>query len=426
MDMPPHMGAQSGAYPHYSGDDAPMPLSDTALRAAKPADKPYRLYDTNGLYVEVTTAGGKLWRLKYRFDGKEKRLALGAYPDVSLKDARERRDNARKLLSNGVDPGLVKKAGKAARVEQAANSFEVIAREWHERQSAAWVSSHGERILRRLERDVFPHLGALPIVDINAPMLLAAIRKIEERGAIETAHRAFQNCGQVFRYAVSTGRLNSDPSRDLRGALSPAKGTHFSAVTEPAEVGRLLRLLDTYQGGYTVTAAAKLAPLVFVRPGELRNARWVDVDLEAGEWRYIVPKTRTPHIVPLSTQAKAILEALRPHTGHSEYVFPGGRSPLKPMSENGVLAAMRDLGIRADEMTGHGWRAVARTLLDEVLGYPPHIIEQQLAHAVKDALGRAYNRTAHLPQRHEMMQGWSDYLDKLKQGAEIIPLPLRA
>lgn len=403
-----------------------MPLSDTSLRAAKPAEKPYRLYDTNGLYVEVTTAGGKLWRLKYRFGSKEKRLALGAYPDVSLKDARERRDDARKLLSNGVDPGLVKKAGKAARVEQAANSFEVIAREWYERQSAAWVPSHGERIIRRLERDVFPTLGALPIVDINAPMLLAAIRKIEERGAIETAHRAFQNCGQVFRYAVSTGRLDSDPSRDLRGALSPAKGTHFSAVTEPVEVGRLLRLLDTYQGGYTVTAALKLAPLVFVRPGELRNARWVDVDLEAGEWRYIVPKTRTPHIVPLSTQAKAILEALRPHTGHSEYIFPGGRSPLKPMSENGVLAAMRDLGIGADEMTGHGWRAVARTLLDEVLGYPPHIIEQQLAHAVKDALGRAYNRTAHLPQRQEMMQGWADYLDKLKQGAEIIPMPQRA
>ncbi len=426
MDMPPQMGARMGAYAPTPGDDAPMPLSDTALRAAKPTEKPYRLYDANGLYAEVTIAGGKLWRLKYRFDGKEKRLALGAYPDVSLKDARERRDDARKLLSNGVDPGLAKKAGKAARVEQAANSFEVIAREWHERQSAAWVSSHGERILRRLERDVFPHLGALPIVDINAPMLLSAIRKIEERGAIETAHRAFQNCGQVFRYAVSTGRLDSDPSCDLRGALSPAKGTHFSAVTEPVEVGRLLRLLDTYQGGYTVTAALKLAPIVFVRPGELRNARWVDVDLEAGEWRYVVPKTRTPHIVPLSTQAKAILVALHPHTGHSEYVFPGGRSPLKPMSENGVLAAMRDLGIGADEMTGHGWRAVARTLLDEVLGYPPHIIEQQLAHAVKDALGRAYNRTAHLPQRHEMMQGWSDYLDKLKQGAEIIPMPQRA
>ncbi|MGV0953789.1 MAG: tyrosine-type recombinase/integrase [Fluviibacter sp.] len=403
-----------------------MSLSDTALRSAKPTDKHYRLYDTNGLYIEVTTAGGKLWRLKYRFDGKEKRLALGAYPDVSLKDARERRDDARKLLANGVDPGLAKKAGKAARVKQAANSFEVIAREWHERQSAAWVPSHGLRILRRLERDVFPHLGASPIVDINAPMLLAAIRKIEERGAIETAHRAFQNCGQVFRYAVSTGRLDSDPSRDLRGALSPAKSTHFSAVTEPAEVGRLLRLLDTHQGGYTVTAALKLAPLVFVRPGELRNARWVDVDLEAGEWRYIVPKTRTPHIVPLSTQAKAILEGLRPHTGHSEYVFPGGRSPLKPMSENGVLAAMRELGIGADEMTGHGWRAVARTLLDEVLGYPPHIIEQQLAHAVKDALGRAYNRTAHLPQRHEMMQAWADYLAKLKAGAEIIPMPQRA
>ena len=398
-----------------------MPLSDAALRAAKPAEKAYRMYDTNGLYVEVTTAGGKLWRLKYRFEGKEKRLALGAYPEVTLKDARARLEEARKLLANDVDPGNVRKAQKAARVERAANSFEVIAREWYERQSSAWVPSHGLRIIRRLERDVFPTLGALPIQDINAPMVLSAIRKIEERGALETAHRAFQNCGQVFRYAVSTGRLDSDPSRDLRGALAPAKGSHFAATTDPVEVGRLLRLIDTYQGGYTVTAALKLAPLVFVRPGELRSARWSDVDLEAEEWRYLVPKTRTAHIVPLCTQAKAILESLRPHTGHSEYVFPGGRSPLKPMSENAVLAAMRELGIGADEMTGHGWRAVARTLLDEVLGYPPHIVEQQLAHAVRDPLGRAYNRTAHLPERKKMMQAWADYLDKLKQGAEVIP-----
>ena len=403
-----------------------MPLSDTALRAAKPVDKPYRLYDTNGLYAEVTKAGGKLWRLKYRYCGKEKRLALGSYPEVSLKEARERRDDARKLLGNGVDPGLVKKANKAANVQHVANSFEVIAREWFERQSSAWVPSHGTRIIRRLERDIFPTLGSIPIADITAPMLLGAIRKIEERGANETAHRAFHNCGQVLRYAVSTGRLDSDPSRDLRGALVPVRTTHFSAVTEPVEVGRLLRILDTYQGGYTVRAALKLAPLLFVRPGELRNARWADIDLDVGEWRYTVPKTRTSHIVPLSSQAKKILEELQPHTSHSEFVFPGGRSPLKPMSENGVLAAMRELGIGADEMTGHGWRAVARTLLDEILGYPPHVIEQQLAHSVRDSLGRAYNRTAHLPQRHEMMQAWSDYLEKLKIGAEIIPLPKRA
>ena len=399
-----------------------MPLSDAALRAAKPAEKAYRMYDTNGLYVEVTTAGGKLWRLKYRFDGKEKRLALGSYPAVSLKDARARLEEARKLLANEVDPGNVRKAQKAAKLERAANSFEVIAREWYERQSAAWVPSHGLRIIRRLERDVFPLIGGLPVADITAPILLEAIRKIEARGAIETAHRAMQNCGQVFRYAIATGRADRDPTPDLRGALSPVQATHFAAVTEPIEAGKLLRLLDTYNGGYTVRAALKLAPLFFVRPGELRNARWADVDLEAGEWRYIVPKTRTQHIVPLCTQAKAILEALRPHTGHSEYVFPGGRSPLKPMSENAVLAAMRELGIRADEMTGHGWRAVARTLLDEVLGYAPHIIEQQLAHAVRDPLGRAYNRTAHLPERKKMMQRWGDFLDQIKAGGQVIPL----
>ena len=398
-----------------------MPLTDAAIRSAKPASKVFKLTDEKGLYLSVTPAGGKLWRYDYRFGGVRKTLALGSYPAVSLKDARARLEEARKLLANEVDPGNVRKAQKAAKLERAANSFEVIAREWYERQSSAWVPSHGLRIIRRLERDVFPTLGALPIQDINAPKVLAAIRKIEERGAVETAHRAFQNCGQVFRYAVSTGRLDSDPSRDLRGALSPAKGSHFAATTDPVEVGRLLRLVDSYQGGYTVTAALKLAPMVFVRPGELRSARWSDVDFDAAEWRYEVPKTRTQHIVPLCTQAKAILEALRPHTGHSEYVFPGGRSPLKAMSENAVLAAMRELGIGADEMTGHGWRAVARTLLDEVLGYAPHIIEQQLAHAVRDPLGRAYNRTAHLPERKKMMQAWADYLDKLKQGAEVIP-----
>lgn len=400
-----------------------MPITDAAVRTAKPKEKPYKLSDGKGLYLYIAPAGGKLWRFDYAFDGKRKTLAMGGYPDLTLAEARERRDEARKLLACGVDPSNVKKAQKAARLERAGNSFEVLAREWYEKQSGSWSTSHGVRIIRRLERDVFPLIGGLPVVDITAPALLAAARKIEERGAIETAHRAMQNCGQVIRYAIATGRAERDPTPDLRGALSPVQATHFAAVTEPMEAGKLLRLLDTHSGGYAVRAALKLAPLVFVRPGELRNARWVDVDLEAGEWRYIVPKTRSPHIVPLSTQAVAILSQLKPHTEHSEYVFPGGRSPLKAMSENAVLAAMRDLGITADTMSGHGFRAMARTMLDEVLGYPPHIIEQQLAHAVRDPLGRAYNRTAHLPERKKMMQAWADYLDKLKAGAEVIPFP---
>lgn len=400
-----------------------MPLSDAKVRAAKPAEKQYRLSDEKGLYLQVDPKGSRYWRMAYRFNGKQKTLALGVYPDVTLAGARDRRDEARKLLANDVDPGGVKKAQKAANLERTANSFEALAREWYEKQAGTWSDSHGVRILRRFERDVFPLIGGLPVADITAPILLEAIRKIEARGAIETAHRAMQNCGQVIRYAIATGRADRDPTPDLREALTPVQATHFAAVTEPLEAGKLIRLLDTYTGGYAVRAALKLAPLFFVRPGELRNAKWADVDLEAGEWRYIVPKTRTPHIVPLSTQAKSILEGLRPHTGHSEYVFPGGRSPLKAMSENAVLAAMRDLGITADTMSGHGFRAMARTMLDEVLGFPPHIIEQQLAHAVRDPLGRAYNRTAHLPERRKMMQKWADYLDELKAGGMVIPFP---
>lgn len=403
-----------------------MSLTDVKARTAKAKAKPYKISDERGLYLYIAPGGGKLWRLDYAFDGKRKTLAMGPYPEITLSDARERREEARKLLANGVDPGTVKKAQKAARLERAANSFEVLAREWYEKQTGTWSDSHGVRILRRFERDVFPLIGGLPVADITAPVLLDAIRKIEARGAIETAHRAMQNCGQVIRYAIATGRADRDPTPDLRGALTPVQSSHFAAVTEPLEAGKLLRLLDTYTGGYAVRAALKVAPLVFVRPGELRNARWSDVDLEAGEWRYIVPKTRTPHIVPLSTQAVAILTELKPHTEHSEYVFPGGRSPLKAMSENAVLAAMRDLGITADTMSGHGFRAMARTMLDEVLGFPPHIIEQQLAHAVRDPLGRAYNRTAHLPERKKMMQAWADYLDKLKAGAEVIPFPKTA
>jgi integrase len=399
-----------------------MPLTDTAIRNAKPGEKPVKLFDKRGLYLEISPTGGKWWRLKYRFDSKEKRLSLGVYPEVSLKDARDRRDASRKLLSDGIDPSENRKAQKATRQERAANSFEVVAREWYDKHAPNWVEHHGDRIIRRLERDIFPWIGGKPISDVTAPDLLAAVRRIENRGALETAHRALGNCGQVFRYAVATGRATRDPTGDLRGALPPVKGEHFAAVTEPKRVAELLRTLDGYQGSFTVVCALRIAPLVFVRPGELRKAEWAHIDLDAAEWRYIVTKTDTAHIVPLATQAVAILRELHPLTGSGRYVFPGARTDNRPMSDNAILAAMRRTGIGKDEMSGHGFRAMARTILDEVLGVRPDLIEHQLAHAVKDPNGRAYNRTAHLPERRKMMQQWADYLDKLKAGAEVIPL----
>lgn len=405
-----------------------MPLSDTSIRNAKPGvkpgsertNKPYKLSDAGGLYLEVTPAGGKWWRLKYRFGGKEKRLSLGVYPDVPLKTARDRRDEARKLLANGIDPSEHRKAAKSVRAERAANSFEVVAREWFAKYQPSWADHHADRIIRRFERDVFPFIGDKPIAEVNAPTLLAVVRKIEARGALETAHRALGNCGQVFRYAVATGRAERDPSGDLRGALPPVKGEHFAAITEPKRVAELLRMIDGYQGSAIVHAAMRLAPLVFVRPGELRQAKWADIDLDAAEWRYTVTKTATQHIVPLSTQAIAILRETQPLTGASAYAFPSARSWQRPMSDNAILAAMRRMGIGRDEMSGHGFRAMARTILDEVLGVRPDLIEHQLAHAVRDPNGRAYNRTAHLPERRKMMQTWADYLDKLKAGAEVI------
>jgi len=401
-----------------------MPLTSTAIKNAKPADKTRRLYDTGGLYLEISKNGGKWWRLKYRFGGKEKRLALGVYPDISLKDARIRRDEARKLLANDIDPSENRKIQKSAKIKRSANSFEVIAREWFTKHSRNWAETHSTRTLRRLERDIFPWLGGKPIAEITPHQLLTTVQRIEKRGALETAHRALANCGQIFRYAVATGRAERDPSGDLRGALPPVdKKKHFAAVTEPKEVAKVLRVLDGYEGTLIVRCALKLAPLVFVRPGELRHAQWTDIDLDTAEWRYFVNKTKTDHIVPLSSQAIEILQELQPLTGKGRYVFPSARNPKgdKPMSDNAILAAMRSMGIGKEEMSGHGFRAMARTILDEILGFRPDYIEHQLAHAVRDPNGRAYNRTAHLPERQKMMQEWADYLDKLKAGAEIIP-----
>lgn len=399
-----------------------MALTDTAIRSAKPSSKPAKLTDEKGLFLLVTPKGGKWWRLKYRFDNKEKMLSLGVYPEVGLKDARARRDEARKLLANGIDPSENRKAQKAVRTEQAANSFEAVAREWFAKYSPGWAKGHADKIIRRLERDIFPWLGGRPIADITAPELLQSLRRIEARGVLETAHRALQNCGQVFRYAVQTGRAQRDPSGDLKGALAPWKPQHYPALTEPHKLAELLRSMDNYQGNLITRSALCLMPLVFVRPGELRQAKWEEIDLDTAEWRYTVTKTNTPHIVPLATQAVEILKALKELTGRSMYAFPGLRSHDRPMSENTINAALRYMGYDHQTMTGHGFRAIARTLLDEVLGFEPHIIEHQLAHAVKDPLGRAYNRTKHLVERRKMMQSWADYLDKLKAGAEIIPL----
>ena len=401
-----------------------MSLTDTTVRNAKPGEKTARIFDGGGLYLEVAPSGGKWWRLKYRHGGKEKRLSLGVYPDVSLKDARQRRDDARKLLANDIDPAENRKAVKAARVERAGNSFEVIAREWYAKNSPNWAENHGKRILQRFERDLFPWIGGRPIAEITAPELLAVLRRIEARGAVETAHRAHQNCGQVFRYAIATGRAVRDPSPDLKGALPPVKEKHLAAITDPKAIGPLLRAMDDYQGQFVTKCALRLAPLVFVRPGELRKAEWVEFDLDKAEWNIPAErmKMREPHLVPLSAQAVAILRELHALTGGGKYVFPGARTTKRPMSDNAILAALRRMGFTKDEMSGHGFRAMARTILDEVLQVRPDYIEHQLAHAVRDPNGRAYNRTAHLAERRKMMQLWADYLDKQKAGAEVIRL----
>lgn len=401
-----------------------MPLTDVAIRKAKPAAKPYKLSDGGGLYLEISPAGGKWWRWKYRRPaiGKENRLSFGTYPEIGLADARARRDEARKLLAAAIDPGERRKAAKAATAERSANSFAAVADELLVQRAKKLAPGSAIRERRLLEKDLAPHIGGLPVSDITAPVLLAALRKIEARGAVETAHRARTLAAQVFRYAIATGRAERNPAADLQGALAQPQGEHFPSVTDPAQVAPLLRALHGYDGSAVAMAALKLAPLVFVRPGELRRARWSEIDLDAAEWRFTASKTGTPHIVPLAAQAVAILRDLYPLTGRGEYVFPSARGRGRPMSENTVNAALRRMGFDSDTMTGHGFRAMARTILDEVLGFRPDYIEHQLAHAVRDPNGRAYNRTAHLPERRKMMQAWADYLDQLREGGNVVPL----
>lgn len=396
-----------------------MPLTDRAAASAKPKEKDYKLSDEKGLYLLVKKSGSKYWRLKYRILGKEKMLALGVYPEVSLKQARNERNDARKLIAQHIDPSAEKKARKASLQSEAINTFEALGREWFEKRMTDKSQTHQDRTWRLLEKDLFPKLGRQAITAINAPVLLEALRSIESRGAIETAHRAKNVAGQVFRYAIVSGRAERDPSADLRGALSTAKTKHFAAITTPKEAGQLMVAIDNYQGTAVVCAALKLSPLFFCRPGELRTLEWTDLNWE--EKRIEIPtermKIKEPHIIPLSTHALTILNELHLLTGRHRYVFPSARGASRPLSENGVRVALRTMGYDNTQMTAHGFRAMARTLLDEVLGFRIDWIEHQLAHAVKDANGRAYNRTKHLPQRAEMMQRWSDYLDELKNAA---------
>lgn len=404
-----------------------MALSDTAIRKAKPADTPQKLRDGGGLYLLLRPDGARWWRMDYRrpVTGKRNTLSLGTYPAVGLADAREKLLEAKKLLAAGVDPGYHRKAERLVAADRAANSFEVVGEELLIQRAKKLAPGTAVRERRLFDNDLVPYIGGRPVGDVTAPELLAALRKIEARGAVETAHRARTLAAQVFRYAIATGRAERNAAADLIGALAPPEGRHFASLTEPDEVAPMLRALHGYYGTPVVMAALKLAPLVFVRPGELRRARWADIDLEAGEWRYLATKTETPHIVPLATQAVEILRELQPLTGRGEacvYVFPGIRDRKRPMSENTVNAALRRLGYDSDTMTGHGFRAMARTILDEVLGFRPDFIEHQLAHAVKDPNGRAYNRTAHLAERRKMMQAWADYLDALRTGANVVPL----
>ena len=411
-------------------------LTDAHCRNATcpPERKQARFSDSGGLYLQVSPNGSKRWFLKYRTGGKEKQLALGSYPDVGLTAARKARDAAKLQKAAGLDPVQARKVEKLKATNPAGDTFQAVALEWHAKQAPQWSEGHAERALRQLERDLFPWIGPRRLSEIEPVELLATLRKIEERGAIETADRGLMLCRQVWRYGVATGRVGRDITADLKGALTPYRGRHFAAITEPVKLGELLRAIQAYRGGPIVRAALQLAPLLFQRPGELRAAAWAEIDLDAALWT--IPPARmkrekdgkengAPHLVPLPRQAVEILRELHQLTGRSALVFPGERNHERPISENSVRTALISMGYTPDLQTWHGFRATARTMLAERLDFDPLVIEAQLAHAVKDANGRAYNRTQYLKHRAAMMQAWADYLDKLRQGAEVIQLPQR-
>ena len=399
-----------------------MPLTAIQVKQAMPREKPYKLADGGGLYLLVNPNGAKYWRYKYRYVGREKVLALGVYPEVSLKEAREAHQAARKSRRQGADPGEQRKVEKLTRHLAAVNSFEAVAREWFGRIMPQKSESYRVRTLRILEKDLFPQLGGRPIASITSPELLQVLRKIESRGAVDIAHRAKQTSGLIFRYAIATGRAEYDPSAGLQGALKHRRKKHHAAITVPDQVGRLMADIETFDGTPVVKAALRLAPLLFQRPGELRAMEWKEINWDEERWELPAEKMkmRLPHIVPLSRQALEILRDIEPLTRRSQYVFPSARGASRCMSDNALRVALRTMGYTNEMMTPHGFRAMARTLLDEVLGYRVDWIEHQLAHAVRDANGRAYNRTAHLEGRREMMQGWADYLETLQVAAKNV------
>lgn len=392
-------------------------LSAVAVTAAKAREKAYKLRDTKALYLLVHPNGGRYWRLDYRYTGKRRTLALGTYPDVSLGAARKRRDKVRALLTEGLDPAAQRKAEKQA----GAGTFEAMAREWHGMKAPKWSETTRRQILARLEQNVFPWIGSRPIAEIEPPELLAVLRRVEARGAKETAHRVLQVCGQVLRFAVASGRAARNPAVNLKGALAAVVPGHYPAILDPKEVGGLLRAIDDYVGDAVTRAALKLTPLVLLHPGELRRGEWCEIDGDL--WRLGAErmKSRREHLVPLSQQAQAILEELCPLTSRHRLIFPGQRDADRPMSENTINAALRRMGYPKDVMTGHGFRSMASTLLNEQ-GWNPDAIERQLAHAPRDRVRGIYNRSALLDERRRMLQAWADYLDGLRDGAEVVPL----
>jgi integrase len=387
-------------------------LSNAAIKAATPRAKPYRLYDGRGLHLLVTPRGGRWWRIKFRFDGKAQMLSLGVYPDVSLKDARDRRDDMLRDRANGINPAAKRRAQR----HRSADTFETVAREWFAKHAPTWVESHSSKVIRRLELYLFPWIGAYPIARLSAPDILQCLRRVEEAAKLETAKRVLQNCIRIFRYAIATGRAERNPAVDLQGALAPAVGGHFASITNPAEFAELLRKIDNYRGSATVKLALRLAPLVFVRPGELRLAKWSEIDFSKSEWHIpgVKMKMRVKHIVPLSRQAKAILHETQALTGTCQYVFPGARNLQRPLSNVTLLAALRRMGYPQGTLTVHGFRSSASTMLNEQ-GKNGDWIERQLSHGEKDGARAAYNYAEYLLQRRIMMQEWAEYVDELRR-----------